>query len=68
VTCDSKMMSAWLCATIILENVEARSEDDRLYLPASSEFELTNEVKSVVTVLAKTHHYWLAHIAARSMA
>jgi sirohydrochlorin cobaltochelatase len=65
ITCDSKMMAAWLCATIILENVEARSEGERLYLPASWEFELKDEVKSVITVLAKTHHYWQAHIAAR---
>jgi hypothetical protein len=63
VSCDSKMMAAWLCATIILENVEARCDGDRLYLPASSEFDLKNEVKSVITVLAKTHHYWQAHVA-----
>jgi hypothetical protein len=34
VTCDSHTMAVWLCATIILENVDARFDDDRLLLPA----------------------------------
>jgi hypothetical protein len=63
VRCDSPRMAAWLCATILLENVDARCEGTRLLVPASSEFELTDQVKSVITVLAKTHHYWNAHLA-----
>jgi hypothetical protein len=63
VTCSSRKMAAWLCAAIILENVEARCEDEVLYLPASPAFDLKDEVKSVITVLAKTHHYWSAHAA-----
>jgi hypothetical protein len=62
VTCDSPMMAAWMCATIILENVGARVEDDRLLVPAGPGYRLTDEVKSVITVVAKTHHYWQAHI------
>lgn len=65
VTCQSTRMAAWLCATIILENVEARCVDEVLYLPISPQFELKNEIKSVVTVLAKTNHYWEAHIASQ---
>jgi sirohydrochlorin cobaltochelatase len=65
VTCDSKKMAAWLCACIILENVDARCEEERLFLPASRDFHLKDEVKSVITVLAKTHHYWQAHIEAQ---
>jgi hypothetical protein len=68
VTCESRKMAAWLCATIILENVDARCEDERLFLPASRDFHLKDEVKSVITVLAKTHHYWQAHIAAQAAA
>lgn len=63
VTCTSKMMAAWLCATIILENVDARCSRETLYLPASSEFELMDQVKSVITVVAKAHHYYQMHIA-----
>ena len=63
VTCDSPTMAAWLCAATILENVGARVEDDRLLVPAGPHFGLKDEVKSVITVVAKTHHYWQAHVA-----
>jgi sirohydrochlorin cobaltochelatase len=63
VTCDSPTMAAWLCAAIILENVGARVEDDRLLVPAGPHFGLKDEVKSIITVVAKTHHYWQAHVA-----
>src|SRR5207253_1816753 len=63
VTCDSPTMAAWMCAVIILENVGARLEDDRLLLPAGPDYGLTDEVKSIITVVAKTHHYWQAHVA-----
>jgi hypothetical protein len=62
VTCASRKMAAWLCATIILENVEARVDEDRILLPAGPAYRLEDEVKSIITVLAKTHHYWQAHI------
>jgi len=62
VTCESRRMAAWLCATIILENVEARVEEDRVLVPAGPRYRLEDEVKSIITVLAKTHHYWQAHI------
>ena len=62
VTCDSRRMAAWLCATIILENVEARVEEDRVLVPAGPGYRLEDEVKSIITVMAKTHHYWQAHI------
>jgi len=66
VTCHSRKMAAWLAACTILENVDARFDDERLLLPASPDFTLKDEVKSVITVLAKTNHYWEAHIAAAS--
>jgi len=62
ITCDSPTMAAWLCAAIILENVEARVDEDRLLLPAGPGYTLKDEVKSIVTVVAKTHHYWQAHV------
>jgi len=63
VTCDSPRMAAWLCATIILENVAARCDEERLLVPADPGFTLEDQVKSVITVVAKTHHYWSAHVA-----
>jgi hypothetical protein len=63
ITCESSRMAAWLCATIILENVDARCDEERLLVPADPGFALADQVKSVITVVAKTHHYWSAHIA-----
>jgi sirohydrochlorin cobaltochelatase len=68
VTCESRAMAAWLCATIILENVEARVEEDRLLVPAGPDYRLEDEVKSIITVLAKTNHYWQAHITGEDRA
>ena len=62
-TCDSPTMAAWMCAAIILENVDARVAEERLLVPAGPDFELKDQVKSIITVVAKTHHYWQAHIA-----
>ncbi len=62
VTCESPTMAAWMCAAIILENVDARVEEDRLLVPAGPGYQLKDEVKSIITVVAKTHHYWQAHV------
>jgi sirohydrochlorin cobaltochelatase len=62
VTCDSPAMAEWMGAAIVLENVTARVEEDRLLLPAGPGYRLKDEVKSIITVVAKTHHYWQAHV------
>ena len=62
ITCASARMAAWLCATIILENVDARVEGPRLLVPAGPGFALEDQVKSVITAVAKTHHYWREHL------
>jgi sirohydrochlorin cobaltochelatase len=62
VTCDSPAMAQWMATAIALENVEARAEDDRVVLPAAAGYRLDDEVKSIITVVAKTHHYWQAHV------
>jgi hypothetical protein len=62
ITCTGARMAAWLCATIILENVEARVEGARLLVPAGPAFTLEDQVKSVITVVAKKHHYWREHL------
>src|SRR5438067_2624261 len=50
VTCESPTMAAWMCAAIILENVDARVEEERLVLPAGPDYQLKDEVKSIITV------------------
>ena len=62
ISCDSPAMARWMADAIVLENVEARAEDDRIVLPAGRGYRLDDEVKSIITVVAKTHHYWQAHV------
>lgn len=64
ISCRTRQMAAWMCACIILENVDARLDDhDRLLVPAGATFTLKDQVKSVVTVVAKVAHYWQMHAA-----
>lgn len=66
VRCENERMAAWMAATIILEHVEARSAENLLYLPAQPSFAIDDEVKSIITVTAKAHHYWTAgHVPPR---
>jgi hypothetical protein len=67
VTCRSRAMAVWMAASIILENVEARFDGDRLLVPASETFALADQVKSVITVVAKTHHYWIEHVLTQEL-
>ena len=62
VLCYSEAMAAWLLRAIVMENVAARCEGRRLDVPAGPHFRLEKEIKNVVTVVAKTSHYWLGHI------
>ena len=63
VQCHSTTMADWLMRAIVMENVAARSSGVMLYLPAAPHFRLEKEVKNVVTVIAKTAHYWMGHMS-----
>jgi len=67
VECNSRAMAVWMAASIILENVEARFDGFRLLVPASDDFAIKDQVKSVITVVAKTHHYWIEHVLTQEM-
>ena len=60
--CADETMALWLLRAIIVENVSVRRERNVLYLPAGPGFRLEAEIKNVVTVVAKTHHYWMEHV------
>jgi hypothetical protein len=64
VQCHNEEMALWLLRAIIVENVCVRREGKVLYLPAGPDFQLEKEIKNVITVLAKTHHYWIEHASA----
>jgi hypothetical protein len=61
VECDDQRMAAWLMRAIIVENVMVRREGHVLYLPAGPDFQITKEIKNVITSVAKTVHYWRDH-------
>ena len=63
VQCHSTTMADWLMRAIVMENVAARSSGVMLYLPAAPHFRIEKEVKNVVTVIAKTAHYWMGHMS-----
>jgi sirohydrochlorin cobaltochelatase len=62
VTCHGDAMAGWLMRAIVMENVAARRRGAILELPAAPHFRLEKEIKNVVTVMAKTCHYWLGHV------
>ncbi len=61
--CTSAGMAGWLARAICMENVSAHCQGLVLSLPAGPAFRLEKEIKNVVTVLAKTTHYWRDHTA-----
>jgi hypothetical protein len=62
VECDTKVMTGWLLRAITMENVAVRAEGRFLDLPAAPHFRLDKEIKNVITVIAKTCHYWAGHM------
>jgi hypothetical protein len=62
VSCLSETMAGWLLRAIVMENVAARADGMALDLPAAPHFRLEKEIKNVITVIAKTSHYWLEHM------
>jgi len=45
-----------------MENVSVRARGAAIELPASPSYRLAREIKNVITVAAKTCHYWQGHI------
>ena len=62
VGCDSNEMAGWLLRAIGMENVAVRAEGSVLDLPAGPAYRVEKEIKNVVTVIAKTCHYWSGHM------
>lgn len=61
--CTSEDMALWLLRAIVVENVTVRREGTVLWFPAGPHFRLEREIRNVVTVVAKTTHYWQEHVA-----
>lgn len=65
VECTDEHMAAWMLRAILVENVTVRREENVLYLPAGPHFRIEKEIKNVITSVAKTAHYWQAHLRTR---
>ncbi len=62
VVCNHEAMAVWLMRAIIVENVMVRREGHVVFLPAGPDFRVKKEIKNVITSVAKTVHYWRAHM------
>ena len=62
VKCTGDTMAEWLIRAILMENVSARCNHTVLDLPAGPTYRLEKEIKNVITVVAKTCHYWIDHV------
>ena len=62
VACLNETAAGWLLRAITMENVAARVHGATLDLPAGPHFRIEREIKNVVTVIAKTTHYWMGHM------
>ena len=63
IQCKSEGHARWLAQAIEDENVQARYEGSKLFVPVGDTFQLKKEVKNVITAVAKTTHYWEEHLA-----
>jgi sirohydrochlorin cobaltochelatase len=62
VQCSNHAMAEWLLRAITMENISVRLEEDAILLPAGPAFRVEKEIKNVITVTAKTTHYWGGHL------
>lgn len=62
VQCSNHTMAEWLLRAITMENISVRLEEGAILLPAGPAFRLEKEIKNVITVTAKTTHYWCSHL------
>src|SRR5579871_1106500 len=61
VSCVNLSTASWLLRAITMENVSVHRVGTELELPAGPFYRLEKEIKNVITVMAKTCHYWFGH-------
>ncbi len=62
IQCSNHTMAEWLLRAITMENISVRLEESAILLPAGPAFRVEKEIKNVITVTAKTTHYWSGHL------
>lgn len=61
--CHTQTMAEWMVRAIVVENVSARQVGSSVMLPVGPSYRIAKEVKNIVTVVAKTWHYWMFHMS-----
>ena len=61
--CPTAGMAAWLLRAITIENVAVRADGAFLELPVGPAYRPLKEIRNVITVIAKTAHYWVGHMS-----
>jgi sirohydrochlorin cobaltochelatase len=61
--CATSGMAGWLLRAITIENIAVRTDGVFLELPAGPAFRPLKEIRNVITVIAKTTHYWVGHMS-----
>ncbi|MCA0350489.1 MAG: hypothetical protein LCH85_00705 [Chloroflexi bacterium] len=62
IECPIVGQAQWLAGAINQEHVAAQATGQQLLVPIHQDFSLKSEIKSVITVVAKTTHYWTEHL------
>jgi len=62
VECADDGMAGWLVRAIVMENISVRLAGTVIDFPAGPGYRIEKEIKNVITVMAKTSHYWLEHM------
>lgn len=62
VECPMDGMAEWVAEQGVQENVQLHAEGNRFFVPCGERWTTKGEIKNVVTVVAKTTHYWADHI------
>ena len=62
VNCVNRSTVDWLLRAITMENVAVRADGLDLELPAGPDYRMEKEIKNVITVMAKSSHYWFGHV------
>ena len=62
VQCAHAPQALWMSEQITQENVESYAKGDFFFVPIAITYSVAGEVKNVVTVVAKSAHYWREHL------
>jgi hypothetical protein len=62
VECAHAAQARWMSEQIVQENVESYSKENFFFVPITSSYTVSGEIKNVITVVAKTSHYWQEHL------